>query len=159
MVPTRGYVRTHHVARVRMMEIKIQYTLGFFFLSWERCAASSLKRSRRPLDKDDTHSLTHSLIIHIYIYSIVFEIIPERRMQFSRKSFSNLAALESGDDSMAELQGGGPLSFGEDAGKESQASLDSEAGRRMKRYDGVGVDAWIMRLRPTRRCRVRIMHA
>lgn len=55
-------------------------------------------------------------------------------MQFSRKSFSNLAALESGDDSMAELQGGGPLSFGEDDGKESQASLDSEAGRRMKRY-------------------------
>ena len=26
-------------------------------------------------------------------------------MQFSRKSFSNLAALESGEDSMAELQG------------------------------------------------------
>ena len=55
-------------------------------------------------------------------------------MQFSRKSFSNLAALESGDDSMAELQGGGPLSFGEDDGKESQASLDSEAGRKMKLY-------------------------
>lgn len=55
-------------------------------------------------------------------------------MQFSRKSFSNLAALESGGDSMAELQGGGPLSFGEDDGKESQASLDSEAGRKLKRY-------------------------
>jgi hypothetical protein len=26
-------------------------------------------------------------------------------MQFSRKSFSNLSALESGEDSMAELQG------------------------------------------------------
>ncbi|MEO2192011.1 MAG: hypothetical protein ABGY24_06175 [bacterium] len=26
-------------------------------------------------------------------------------MQFTRKSFSNLAALESGEDSMAELQG------------------------------------------------------
>ena len=61
-------------------------------------------------------------------------------MQFSRKSFSNLAALESGDDSMAELQGGGPLSFGEDDGKESQASLDSEAGRRMKRY-GIHIHA------------------
>lgn len=59
-------------------------------------------------------------------------------MQFSRKSFSNLAALESGDDSMAELQGGGPLSFGEDDGKESQASLDSDAGRRMKRYGHSG---------------------
>lgn len=44
-----------------------------------------------------------------------------------------MAALESGD-SMAELQGGGPLSFGEEFGKESQASLDSDAGRRVKRY-------------------------
>lgn len=64
-------------------------------------------------------------------------------MQFSRKSFSNLAALESGDDSMAELQGGGPLSFGEDAGKESQASLDSEAGKRMKRYDCVCMEVYM----------------
>ena len=33
-------------------------------------------------------------------------------MQFSRKSFSNLQALASGDfgGSMSELQGGGPLS-------------------------------------------------
>lgn len=29
----------------------------------------------------------------------------EHEMQFTRKSFSNLAALESGEDSMAELQG------------------------------------------------------
>jgi hypothetical protein len=35
---------------------------------------------------------------------------------------------------MAELQGGGPLSFGEEFGKESQASLDSDAGKRVKRY-------------------------
>ena len=66
MVPTRGYVRTHHVARVRMMEIKIQYTLGCFFpvvgtlrsVVVETFETSSWQR---------WHSLTHSLTIHIYI--------------------------------------------------------------------------------------------
>lgn len=59
-------------------------------------------------------------------------------MQFSRKSFSNLQALEQGDfggNSMSELQGGGPLSHhvGDGAKQGSQASMDSDADRRVQR--------------------------
>ena len=52
-------------------------------------------------------------------------------MQFSRKSFSNLAALESGEESLAELQGGGPLASFDDEGKESNASLGEAKGKRL----------------------------
>ncbi|KAG7667504.1 hypothetical protein KSW81_001205 [Nannochloris sp. 'desiccata'] len=57
-------------------------------------------------------------------------------MQFSRKSFSNLAALAQGDfgGSMSELQGGGPLSHaGAAANLGSQASLDGDVGKRTQR--------------------------
>ena len=52
-------------------------------------------------------------------------------MQFSRKSFSNLAALESGEESLAELQGGGPLASFDEEGKESNASLSEAKGKRL----------------------------
>lgn len=57
-------------------------------------------------------------------------------MQFSRKSFSNLQALAQGDfgGSMSELQGGGPLSHSHTgANMGSQASLDSDVGKRTQR--------------------------
>lgn len=57
-------------------------------------------------------------------------------MQFSRKSFSNLQALASGEfgGSMSELQGGGPLSHTQATGdKGSHASIDSEGGRKTQR--------------------------
>lgn len=56
------------------------------------------------------------------------------KMQFTRKSFSNLQALEDGG-SMGELQGGGPLSFeeGNSYANGSQASMDSDVGKRTKR--------------------------
>lgn len=57
-------------------------------------------------------------------------------MQFSRKSFSNLAALAQGDfgGSMSELQGGGPLSHSAAAVlKGSRTSMDDMDGRRSSR--------------------------
>jgi hypothetical protein len=55
-------------------------------------------------------------------------------MQFSRKSFSNLAALAQGDfgGSMGELQGGGPLS---QAGvvKGSRTSIEDMQGTKTSR--------------------------
>jgi hypothetical protein len=55
-------------------------------------------------------------------------------MQFSRKSFSNLAALAQGD-SMSELQGGGPLSHDHRTTTNlgSGASLDGDVGKRTQR--------------------------
>lgn len=57
-------------------------------------------------------------------------------MQFSRKSFSNLAALAQGDfgGSMSELQGGGPLSHNTAALlKGSRTSIDDMDGRKTSR--------------------------
>lgn len=59
-------------------------------------------------------------------------------MQFSRKSFSNLAALAQGDfsggTSAGELQGGGPLSHGMAAVlKGSRTSMDDMDGRKTQR--------------------------
>ena len=79
----------------------------------------------------------------------------DTRMQFSRKSFSNLQALEQGDwdgNSTSELQGGGPL--GRDVKPGSAVSMDSDAGKRGQRWvvqsfgeDGVKVgDWWISRV-------------
>ncbi|GAB4813526.1 hypothetical protein N2152v2_000572 [Parachlorella kessleri] len=54
---------------------------------------------------------------------------------FSRKSFSNLAALAEGDfggGSLNDLQGGGPLSLSSGANKGSRNSIDSD-GRRLRR--------------------------
>lgn len=57
-------------------------------------------------------------------------------MQFSRKSFSNLAALAQGDfgGSLSELQGGGPLSHTANTSLGSHGSLDGEIGKRTQRY-------------------------
>lgn len=54
----------------------------------------------------------------------------------SRKSFTNLQALASGDfgGSLGELQGGGPLSHTTKASKGSRASIDSDSGKKSQRY-------------------------
>ncbi len=59
-------------------------------------------------------------------------------MQFSRKSFTNLAALAQGDfgGSMSELQGGGPLSQTMGVLSNSRNSLDSDLGRKTQRWAG-----------------------
>jgi hypothetical protein len=58
----------------------------------------------------------------------------------SRKSFTNLQALASGDfgGSLGELQGGGPLSHTTNASKGSRASIDSDSGKKSQRYGAAG---------------------
>lgn len=74
-----------------------------------------------------------------------FLLVPQaasHKMQFSRKSFSNLAALAQGDfgGSTGELQGGGPLSHATAAVlKGSRTSMDDMDGRKTQRWVWVDV--------------------
>lgn len=75
-------------------------------------------------------------------------------MQLSRKSFSNLRALASGEfqGSMSELSTDGAQGGGDGVGaKSSTASVDSEFGRKQQqrcgarsRGEGGGVVGWIL---------------